>query len=208
MTLVSCVCPTKNRVDWIPRAVECFQSQTYPNLEMLIVHDPGYSAVFEDERIRVIEAPSGITLGAKRNFACSQARGEIIANFDDDDWSDPGRVLEEVNHLAQTGLSVTGYSLMKFTDGHRWWRYNGDPNHAHGSSQCFRRDWWEKHPYPDVQIGSDTLFSSTARAAGQLFVVPAGDMMFARLHAGNTNKNRDMNGPAWLALPETEAICA
>ena len=72
-----------------------FERQQYPNRELIIIDD-GDDKVADlvpagDPRIRYIALPGQVSIGAKRNSACQLARGDIIAHWDDDDHSAPGR---------------------------------------------------------------------------------------------------------------------
>ena len=77
-------------------AVECFQRQSYPNREMVIIDDgptddlADYVAGLADERIRMVRlASTDKTLGELRNTAVANAHGELVCQWDDDDLSDP-----------------------------------------------------------------------------------------------------------------------
>ena len=37
--LVSCICLTRNRREWLPKAIDCFEQQTYSQRELVIVWD-------------------------------------------------------------------------------------------------------------------------------------------------------------------------
>ena len=39
LPLVTCMMLTRNRREWLPRAIACYQAQTYANRELLIVMD-------------------------------------------------------------------------------------------------------------------------------------------------------------------------
>ena len=81
--LVSCIMPTGNRRSFVPQAIRCFLRQDYPNLELVVIDDGAQSSrdcVPESDRIRYLRLDQKMTLGAKRNFACEQARGEIIVH--------------------------------------------------------------------------------------------------------------------------------
>src|SRR5262249_23901876 len=87
--LVSCIMPTADRRKFVPKAISYFQAQDYPNKELIIIDDGAESAVDlvpNDPLIRYIRLYAKKTVGAKRNMACEEARGEIIAHWDDDDW--------------------------------------------------------------------------------------------------------------------------
>jgi len=152
------------------------------------------------ENERNLHLPGKPSIGAARNAGCEAARGEIIAHFDDDDWSSPGRVLEQIGRiLANPGCEVTGYREMRFTDGAGWWLYRGPPKYALGTSLVYRREWWRGHQFPEVMVGEDAGFSAQAGGRQALVSVEAGEMMWATIHPGNTSP-RQMVGSSWRKL--------
>src|SRR5262245_65271311 len=105
------MCITKDRPAWLRKVIRLFQSQTYRKRELLIVAD-GASVrdvvPKDDARIRLFEIEAGRNIGEKRNFAASIAAGEILAHWDDDDYSAPDRVAIQVEALRSTRKAVTG----------------------------------------------------------------------------------------------------
>lgn len=195
------MCLTRNRRQWLPKAITCYQKQTYPNRELLILAD-GESVrdlIPIDDSIRLLELSGSAEIGDKRNLGCERARGPIICHWDDDDYSAPGRIDDHVGRLLESNLSVTGYNSMRFTDGVRWWLYTGAPHYALGTSLCYRREWWRSHPFPSLHVGEDSGFTGAANAAGQLVSVDAGELMWASIHGGNTSP-RQLTGSAWKLL--------
>ena len=137
--LITCLCLTRSRREWLPKAIACFQAQTHEPRELLIVADQPSDVeglVPDAPNIHVLYAPG--VVGTKRNIGSDAAAGEFIAVWDDDDWSEPGRLADQVARLLETGKSVTGYYSMKFTDGVKWWQYTGWPNMALGTSLDYR----------------------------------------------------------------------
>jgi glycosyltransferase involved in cell wall biosynthesis len=189
--------------------LECFFSQTYPARHLLIVVEKGEG--IEDlippiSQIAIVYAPSGLTLGAKRNYCCEAAPGEFIAHFDDDDWSAPERLSDQMRILDQNPKrSVTGYRHMKFTDGKSWWRYNGSAYHALGTSLLYRKEWWRHNQYPPIPIASDNSFVYAAQAQNQLAVADPRDLMVASIHPEKTNR-LSMCPPSWVSLPSSERV--
>lgn len=194
--LVSCICPTMaSRADWLPRAIACFLEQTYEPRELVIVPDSDQSlpAMPEDPRIRVVPfAWRDVVkplVGRKRNFACEVAAGEVIAHWDDDDYSAPERLAVQVEKLASSGKAVTGFHAMKFTDGETWWEYRGGGAHGMGNSLCYLRDWWRTHPFPESKpSGEDSSFVGEAVRQRMFAAMPDMALMYATVHAGNTSK--------------------
>lgn len=193
MPFVTCLCLTRNRPEWLQGAIRCFQQQTYPNRELLILadgQDVRHLVPEDDPRIRLIHLAGWPEIGAKRNYGCERAAGEVIAHFDDDDHSAPGRLADQVERLLQSGKAVTGFHSMRFTDGTQWWKYQGTRNYALGTSLCYRRDWWSAHRFPSVQVGEDNQFVTAAQDAGQLVTADADELMYATNHPGNTSPRK------------------
>lgn len=169
---------------------------------MLIIADGAdvRDLVPEDPTIRLMHVDRAMNVGEKRNYGCEHAAGEIIAVWDDDDYSAPGRLADQVSRLVDSGKAVTKYNAMKFTDGERWWKFNGVEEMVLGTSLCFRRSYWAKNPFEHRQIGEDHEFGKVARSAGQLEMAgDAGDLMYATIHPGNTSP-RTLNNPVWKPL--------
>ncbi len=148
---------------------------------------------------RHIHLAGNPTIGAMRNVGCEHARGEVIATFDDDDYSAPDRLAFQVRMLLDSGKCVVGFRTVKFTDGHRWWLYTGGRDYAVGTSLVYRRDWWQRHRFPEIQVGEDTGFVGTARARSQIAVADAGELMYATIHPQNTSP-RELKKPCWKEL--------
>jgi glycosyltransferase involved in cell wall biosynthesis len=186
---VTCLCITKDRREWLPKAIRCFQEQTYRNRELLIVADGAdvRDLVPADERISLLHIDGPLTIGEKRNFGCERTSCHYIAHWDDDDWSGPQRISEQVERLEASGKAVTGYNSMRFTDGTRWWQYKGPESYALGTSLCYRKDWWRLNQFPALQVGEDNAFVFSARGKGELVSADAAGMMYATVHASNTS---------------------
>lgn len=205
--LVTCLCLTKKRREWLPKAIACFQAQTYPQRELLIIAD-GYDDVEGVVPVvpRITVAYTGpLNVGCKRNFGCALAHGELIAHWDDDDYSAPGRLTDQVERLRATEKAVTGYQSMKFTDGVTWWLYKGWTGFALATSLCYRRAWWEAHRFAELQCGQDEEFVAKATAAKQLAAVEDLGLMYATIHPGNTSPRGVKSSGAsscWVPLRE------
>ena len=197
---MTCLCLTYNRREWLPKAIECFQRQTYPHRELLIIADGADVKDLVDDSIRLIHIDGHPEIGEKRNFGCEHARGSIIAHWDDDDYSAPERLGDQIARLNETGRAVTGYHSMRFTDGNKWWQFWSLEHRACGTSLMYRRDWWERHRFPPKQIQEDVDFVQEAYLAGELISVDAKNLMYATIHLGNTSP-RPLRPPQWVEIP-------
>jgi len=182
--------PTADRRHLIALAIESYLSQDWPLKELIVVDDgidqvadviakiPGALYVRREPRL---------TVGKKRNVACMHALGEVIAHFDDDDWSSPRRISEQVALLESSNKAVTGYNAMVFWDGKQASKYSGVREYSCGSALCYRKDFWSGHHFPDKDLGEDNDFVIMARASGQLVANDGAGMMVARTHGKNIN---------------------
>src|SRR5665213_2014872 len=87
--MISCIMPTFNRRPFVPNAIRYFLRQDYENKELIIIDDgvdDVKDLIPQTGNIRYFRLDAKISLGAKLNLACEYARGNIIANWDDDDW--------------------------------------------------------------------------------------------------------------------------
>lgn len=153
----------------------------------------------DDPRIRCLHLEGQPPIGAKRNFGCEQAGGSIIVHWDDDDYSSPGRIADQVMRLEGSGQPVTGYRTMRFTNGTESWLYRGGPLFALGTSLCYRKSWWTKHPFPGLHVGEDNHFVAEAAEHGAISTAEAGELMYATIHPGNTSP-RNLNASNWTKL--------
>ncbi len=89
--LVSVIIPTFNRPQQLQRAVESVLSQTYANVEIIVVNDAGedvagvLAAVPHPEKIVSVRHGVNRDRAAARNSGLKLARGKYIAYLDDDD---------------------------------------------------------------------------------------------------------------------------
>lgn len=186
---VTCLCLTRNRRDWLPKAIEAYLAQTYTPRELLIIADGDRVEDLVPERpdIRLIHIEEGRLIGDKRQFGVTHARGQYVAHWDDDDWSAPHRLDDQIARLQASGKALTGYSTLHFTDGARWWVFRGDPGYVIGTSMCYRRDYALKNPFPVKQIGEDGEFFHAARIANEISSDEADFQIVASVHGTNTS---------------------
>lgn len=213
--IVTCLCiTTRSRRAWIANALACFDNQTHLGRELLFVVDDDKDAFLlklalsrKDVHVQVNANPQ--TIGEKRNIGCQISSGDVICHWDDDDYSSPDRLRDQVVRLRESGKAVTAYNKMKFTDGQNWWLYDGILSSVGiGTSLCYTKEYWNNHRFQPLQVAEDNAFISEARRCGQFVNAPAcgpepragietEDLMYATIHAGNTSP-RDTR--PWIKL--------
>ena len=91
--LVSVYLPTRNRVDSLARAVESVLSQSYPDIELIVIDDASTDGTAEFLRqctranpaLNVISNPTPRGAPASRNLGILRTRGDFVTGLDDDD---------------------------------------------------------------------------------------------------------------------------
>jgi glycosyltransferase involved in cell wall biosynthesis len=203
--LVSCLMPTADRRRFVPHAIDLFLRQDYPARELVIVDD-GRDAVQDlvpdDPRIRYVRAERSPTLGAKRNLACSLARGDLLAHWDDDDWASDARLSIQVAALQATGAEVCGLSVVRFfePESHRAWEYRWTEENrpwVAGATLFFRRKAWERHPFPALNVGEDTRW---VWSQSSVHAIPDPSFFAALVHPRNTSR-KQVRGSRWHPIP-------
>ncbi len=211
--LVSAIMPTRGRPELARKAVECWQWQTYTNTELLILDDdddPSFPGGVNGSDIYYKANLGRWNIPQKLNQLCAQANGEVIVRFDDDDWSAPGRIEDQLQRLLDSGLGVTGYHSMMFVDeSGNCRKYVNDRNsYALGTSLMFLKQFWTEHSFDEMKsLGSDNAFGNEARKISQLITEDAGELMFARAHVKNSNE-KDLRAPSYRRVTPEESAFA
>jgi glycosyltransferase involved in cell wall biosynthesis len=178
---------TRDRPELAKRAVECFRKQTYENKTLLVFDSSEFP--FSGQIVRGMKEAyarmadyAGQPIGALRNAANTLAQADILIHFDDDDWSHPNRIMEQVAFLQASGADCVGYNEMLFWReqkcnypvlegddpvtahvkrnavygfGGEAWLYTGTRGGvpALGTSLCYWRKTWERHHFANETQG-------------------------------------------------------
>lgn len=200
--LISCIMPTCDRRAFIPQALASYQSQTYPNRELIVV-DNGEDSVADLMPPGVVYKHVGkekLSTGEMRNRACALAKGSLLCHFDDDDYSHPKRMVEQYRMMQSMSCTLSGYNEMFFIDeeNHQAWLYRNPELYALGTSLMYSRDYWRGGKFPDLSVAEDSGFIERAQWRRAMVTRAAGDRLIARVHANNTcDKRAYMLAPMW-----------
>jgi hypothetical protein len=155
---VSVCTPTFNRRPFIPIMFQCFLNQDYPKdrMEWIIVDD-GTDSVqdlidkFNIPQIKYFREEKKMSLGEKRNFMHSKAKGSIIVYMDDDDYYPPERVSHAVDTLTNNKhVLCVGASEIYIYFKHIQKMYQSGPygpNHATAGTFAFRTELLKQTSY-------------------------------------------------------------
>ena len=111
--LISVIVPVYNVEAWLPRCGDSILSQTYENLEILLVDDGSTDDsgliceeyAKKDTRIRVIHKENG-GLSSARNSGLDAASGEYIGFVDSDDWIEPEMYAEMLSLMLKSDAQI------------------------------------------------------------------------------------------------------
>ena len=124
--LISVIVPVYNVEEFLPKCVDSLLTQTYRNLEIILVDDgtkdnsgeicDAYAA--RDSRIRVIHKENG-GLSSARNAGIDIAGGEYLSFVDSDDWIEPQTYewMLELVRKYDVKLVCAGRYDVKYTSG-------------------------------------------------------------------------------------------
>lgn len=190
--LISCLCVSKHRAHLLRRSVACFLDQTWPNKELVLVYqsdDHATAAVVEsmkdDARLRslCIDANAVPSLGALRNLSVAEARGEFIAQWDDDDWHGPARLAMQLDAMRKHDAPACVLTRTTLYDalGRRVWVA------GERTWECTLVARRAAMPaFPDLQRGEDTPVVIQLRDRRMLLGLDFPELYIYTFHGKNT----------------------
>lgn len=121
---VSVIIPTYGRAKYIEESVRSVLTQTFSNLEVLIIDDNGLGSTqqlatatiidgLKDERVRYYPNTKNIGGSLSRNRGVSKSKGELVTFLDDDDLYEQTKVEKQVTALEilQADVCLCGMTV-------------------------------------------------------------------------------------------------
>ena len=111
--LISVIMPTFNSSKFIKKSIESVLSQSYKNLELIIVDDCSLDGTIKiikkfkekDSRIRIFKTKKNSSVvSAPRNIGIQKARGDYFAFLDSDDFWHKDKLINQINQLTSKKL--------------------------------------------------------------------------------------------------------
>ncbi|MCC2256056.1 glycosyltransferase family 2 protein [Ruminococcus sp. CLA-AA-H200] len=111
--MVSVIIPTYKRSNMLPRAIASVLSQTYSNIQVVVVDDNNPDTEYRkntealmaqyasDERIKYVKHSKNANGSVARNTGIKSSDGEIVAFLDDDDFFYPEKIEKQMAYLLQ-----------------------------------------------------------------------------------------------------------
>ncbi|MBP1971482.1 glycosyltransferase involved in cell wall biosynthesis [Virgibacillus natechei] len=147
---VSVIIPAYNAEKGIGTAIESMLSQTWQNLELLVVDDCSLDNTVDvikaymkkDSRVKLLTTPVNSGPYVARNIALKAATGEFVTINDADDWSHAEKIETQVKHLIKNKQIIANTSEQtRLTEELKVYRRGTPGNYifSNMSSLMFRR---------------------------------------------------------------------
>lgn len=183
---VSILIPAYNAERLIHKAIDSALSQTYSNIEIIILNDGSTDNTWQVLReyqqkhprlIRVFSQSNRGT-GATRNALLKKATGDYIINLDADDWLKPDYVKTMLRALQEGDIAICGFerydAKYQFRDKRtpRQFSY-AKYKFCTTAGKMFRREFLYKNKlcYKDINIGEDEYFNVISYAKTNQIVI-------------------------------------
>jgi len=195
-SLISCVCVTRKKPELLQRSIDCFLAQTYPNKELIILYEDDDVATerfigkgFPTEsgiRLFRVSAYPKMALGELRNVAIQAAMGELICQWDDDDWYHRCRLEEQYNMLFQEGRHGSILTQWLVYDGLTETSYISNVRPWEGSILC-RKSVLQQKAYEDKPLGEDTATIEYLVSMDSLHLIDGMPGLYIYVYHGNNS---------------------
>jgi glycosyltransferase involved in cell wall biosynthesis len=192
---ISCLCVTRNRVEYLKQSIECFRGQSYGNKELVIVYvaDDDATAKFTKglvgDDLVIVEVPveDNTSLGDVRNIAIENATGDYICNWDDDDWFHKDRLKIQLQSIIDSKKRASILYYLIIFDRLEKTAYTTNCRTWENSIMCEKKVLDEYGiKYPPLQKGEDTDFVDGLRDANVLFPIIRPQLYIYNYTGGNT----------------------
>ena len=216
--MISCLMVTFDRLALAKLAIRSYAEQTYPDRELVIVTDgeerfrsalTSYANELGAEGVRVLHPGSSrLTLGALRNISIEAAHGDILCQWDDDDYSHPDRLAIQARHMLAQAAGASFFTdhlqyiepegFLSWIDWSMDGRSQGLWQLAPGTLMM-HRDPRFRYPEsgPDARRGEDWVFMENIYAAVPVAPLKgSGHLYLYRYHGRNTH-SREHHMNVW-----------
>jgi hypothetical protein len=196
--LISCLCVTRGKPTLLRRAIECFIGQSYNSKELVVVYENDDQETMElveslnSNAIKCVQANSKpkMTLGELRNISVYESRGELICQWDDDDWYHCRRLEMQINCLKTSfkpACVLVNWIMFDQTEEEA---YFSSTQIWEGSLLCRKDILHGDLKYDSLIMGEDTALISKMLERKYLFplVMPT---LYVYVYHGNNTWKRD-----------------
>lgn len=211
---ITIIVPVYNAEDVIQTSIQSILSQTWSNLEVIVVDDCSTDRTVElveeikaqDSRVQFIQAEKNGGAYVARNLALKVATGDFVTINDADDWSHPEKLEKQVIHLLGNPSIIGNTSQQaRATENLKFFR-RGKPGlyiFSNMSSFMFRREQvMTKIGYWDcVRFGGDSEYIKRIKSVfgdESIVELPTGPLSFQRQSESSLTGNSSFGFPGFF----------
>ena len=116
---VSIILPTFNRAHTLGRAIDSVLKQTYTDWELIIIDNHSSDKTdqlvenYNNSKIILLKIHNDGIIAKSRNLGIQQAKGELIAFLDSDDWWTKNKLYESVKEMEFAKADLIYHELFK-----------------------------------------------------------------------------------------------
>ena len=202
--VVSCLMLTARRETCAPIAISCFQNQTWPDRELVVVYDAWdmpttqlLAPLHSDSRVRLVRNDRHRpTVGYLRNLAVSAATGTYCIQWDDDDAFHPERISRQMEELRRSGKPGCVLDSRICHVPSCQFMFESAHTVCEGTA-LIATDILRRYPYPNitrvvrdgVEVGEDTIVIFRLYKAGMLHIFHCPELYLYCIHTTNACSN-------------------
>lgn len=190
--LISLIIPVYNVEDYIDECMRSVVSQTYRNLDIILINDGSTDHSLDvlrkweatDSRIRVIDKKNeGVS--AARNLGVTLSKGNVIGFIDPDDWIDETYIEKLYRKMFETGSEFTECDLWRYDNrtGKKIYRscgqtmgkpYSLEEHMKYGPTASYkslsRKELWKRYKvkFPTCSFESPAIYSLILALANKI----------------------------------------
>ncbi|HWJ76920.1 MAG TPA: glycosyltransferase [Niallia sp.] len=211
---ITVIIPVFNAEDVIETSLQSILTQTWTNLEVIVVDDCSSDRTVEliekvreqDSRVKFIQAEKNGGAYVARNLALKAATGDFVTINDADDWSHPEKLEKQAIHLLGNPSIIGNTSQQaRATENLKFYR-RGKPGlyiFSNMSSFMFKREQvMAKIGYWDcVRFGGDSEYIKRIRTVfgeNSIVELPTGPLSFQRQSESSLTGNSSFGFPGFF----------
>ncbi|MCI9422793.1 glycosyltransferase family 2 protein [Sporofaciens musculi] len=141
--MISVVIPTYNRKEKLPKCIESVLSQSYKNIEVLVVDDASTDGTeelfreFGDSRLHYLRYETNRGACYARNYGAKRAKGELLAYQDSDDVWHTDKLKKQYEFLCISGADMCFCGMNRMSEGGSRFYYPVHPFHPENALEEF-----------------------------------------------------------------------
>ena len=212
--LVSMILTTRDRPRCLQIALRCYDHQTYPRKELVVVDDgahwPADPHAVAAVGGRLIRVEPGTPLGTKLNRGIAESTGDLCQKMDDDDWYGSHFLQRMVKFWRKNQRHLSWPVLMGNAphlvfDLNRW-EIRSNLGQVAGGTLLFAREVWEQQPFRDIVKAEDAWFILDQLRLGSRLVRVDGESTFMLVRHGGIGLDRGHTWRYWWNQTVEEVV--